>query len=146
MLHFVKSRRHFTFVKPNYINCFCFSHEVVVSKMRQFYGISYLVQRNTHVFAIFILRWNICSHLTKFTYFYKDIVGQKLYLVQGGNIIVELHMKDGTVVSLQSSMDGIITFLDTAFAAWCLQKGIDPQSCSFHDPSQSLWFPTVEDV
>jgi len=79
-------------------------------------------------------------------YYFREIRGQKLYLVQGGNIIVELHMADGSVVSLQSSMDGILTFLDTAFAAWCLQKGIDPQSCDFHDPSQSLWFPTVEDV
>ena len=79
-------------------------------------------------------------------YYFREIQGQKLYLVQGGNIIVELHMADGSVVSLQSSMDGILTFLDTAFAAWCLQKGIDPQSCDFHDPSQSLWFPTVEDV
>ena len=79
-------------------------------------------------------------------YYFREIQGQKLYLVQGGNIIVELHMADGSVVSLQSSMEGILTFLDTAFAAWCLQKGIDPQSCDFHDPSQSLWFPTVEDV
>ena len=79
-------------------------------------------------------------------YFFREIQGQKLYLVQGGNLIVELHMADGSAVSLQSTMDGIITFLDTAFAAWCLQKGIDPQSCAFHDPSQSLWFPTVEDV
>lgn len=79
-------------------------------------------------------------------YYFREIQGQKLYLVQGGNIIVELHMADGSVVSLQSSMDGILTFLDTAFAAWCLQKGIDPQNCDFHDPSQSLWFPTVEDV
>ena len=79
-------------------------------------------------------------------YFFREIQGQKLYLVQGGNLIVELHMADGSAVSLQSTMDGIITFLDTAFAAWCLQKGIDPQSCTFHDPSQSLWFPTVEDV
>lgn len=79
-------------------------------------------------------------------YYFRDIQGQKLYLVQGGNLIVELHMADGSAVSLQSSMDGILTFLDTAFAAWCLQKGIDPQSCTFHDPSQSLWFPTVEDV
>ena len=78
-------------------------------------------------------------------YFYKDIVGQKLYLVQGGNIIVELHMKDGSAVSLQSAMDGVYPFLDTAFAAWCLQTGRDPQSCDFHDPSQSLWFPTVEE-
>ena len=79
-------------------------------------------------------------------YFFRDIQGQKLYLVQGGSLIVELHMADGSAVSLQSSMDGILPFLDTAFAAWCLQKGIDPQSCTFHDPSQSLWFPTVEDV
>ena len=79
-------------------------------------------------------------------YFFREIQGQKLYLIQGGNIMVELHMSDGSAVSLQSSMDGSYTFLDTAFAAWCMQKGIDPQSCTFHDPSQSLWFPTVEDV
>lgn len=80
------------------------------------------------------------------TYFYKDILGQKLYLIQGGNIVIELHMADGSAVSLQSAMDGVYPFLDTAFAAWCLQTGRDPQSCDFHDPSQSLWFPTVEDV
>ncbi len=80
------------------------------------------------------------------TYTYKDILGQKLYLVQGGSIIVELHMADGSVVSLQSSMDGIYPFLDTAFAAWCMQTGRDPLSCDFHDPSRSLWFPTVEDL
>ena len=79
-------------------------------------------------------------------YFFREIQGQKLYLIQGGNIMVELHMSDGSAVSLQSSMDGIYTFLDTAFAGWCMQKGIEPQSCTFHDPSQSLWFPTVEDV
>ena len=79
-------------------------------------------------------------------YYFRDILGQKLYLVQGGSILVELHMADGSAVSLQSSMEGVYTFLDTAFAAWCLQKGIDPQTCTFHDPSQSLWFPTVEDV
>ena len=80
------------------------------------------------------------------TYRFSDIKGQKLYLVQGGNIIIELHMADGGTVSLQSTMDGVYPFLDTAFAAWCLQTGRDPQSCDFHDPSQSLWFPTVEDV
>ena len=80
------------------------------------------------------------------THYYKDIVGQKLYLIQGGNIVVELHMKDGSAVSVQSAFDGVYPFLDTAFAGWCLQTGRDPQSCDFHDPSQSLWFPTVEDV
>lgn len=80
------------------------------------------------------------------TYYYRDIRGQKLYLIQGGNIVVELHMADGNVVSLQSAMDGVYPFLDTAFAGWCLQTGRDPQSCDFHDPSQSLWFPTAEDT
>ena len=80
------------------------------------------------------------------TYRFSDIKGQKLYMVQGGNVIIELHMADGGTVSLQSTMDGVYPFLDTAFAAWCLLTGRDPQSCDFHDPSQSLWFPTVEDV
>ena len=77
---------------------------------------------------------------------YKEITGQKLYIVQGGSIVVELYLTDGTTLSLQSTMDGVYTFLDTAFAAWCIQTGRDPQSCDFHDPSKSLWFPSVEEV
>lgn len=80
------------------------------------------------------------------TYRFGDIVGQKLYIIQGGSTLVELHMHDGSAVSVLSTMDGAFPFLDTAFAAWCLQTGRNPQSCDFHDPSQSLWFPTVEDV
>ena len=80
------------------------------------------------------------------TYRFDQIQGQKLYLVQGGNVIIELHMDDGGAVSLQSTMDGVYPFLDTAFAAWCMQTGRDPQSCDFHDPSRSLWFPTVEET
>ena len=80
------------------------------------------------------------------THYYKDIVGQKLYLIQGGNIVVELHMADGSTVSVQSAFEGVYPFLDTAFAGWCLQTGRDPRSCDFHDPSRSLWFPTVEEV
>ena len=80
------------------------------------------------------------------TYCYRDIAGQKLYTITGGNVMVELHMKGGGTVSVHTAMDGIFPFLDTAFAAWCMQMGRDPQSCDFHDPSKSLWFPTVEDV
>ena len=80
------------------------------------------------------------------TYRFSDIKGQKLYMVQGGNVIIDLHIADGGTVSLQSTMDGVYPFLDTAFAAWCMQTGRDPQSCDFHDPSQSLWFPTVEET
>lgn len=90
----------------------------------------------------------LCSRFAKagVAYRYQDILGQKLYLIQGGNIVVELHMADGSVVSLQSTMEGVYPFLDTAFAAWCMQTGRDPMRCDFHDPSQSLWFPTVEDI
>ena len=80
------------------------------------------------------------------TYRFSDIKGQKLYMVQGGNVIIELHMADGGTVSLQSTMDGVYPFLDTAFAAWCLQTGRDPQSCDFYDPSKSWWFPHQEDA
>lgn len=77
---------------------------------------------------------------------YKEIQDQKLYLIQGGNILVELHLADGSTVTLQSTMDGIYTFLDTAFAGWCLQTGRDPQNCEFHDPSKHWWFPHEEEV
>ena len=79
-------------------------------------------------------------------YYYKDIKGQKLYMIQGGSTMVELHMADGSAVSLLTTMDGVFPFLDTAFAAWCMQTGRDPQNCDFHDPSKSLWFPTMEDI
>ena len=75
------------------------------------------------------------------TYCYRDIREQKLYLVQGGNVIVELHMADGRAVSVQSAMDGVYPFLDTAFAGWCMQTGRDPQSCEFYDPANHWWFP-----
>ncbi len=78
-------------------------------------------------------------------YFYKDIQGQRLYLVAGGNMIVELHMADGQTVSLQSIMDGVFPFLDHAFAAWCRARGLAKEDCEFHDPVQGCWFPSVEE-
>ena len=78
------------------------------------------------------------------TYRYQDIREQRLYLIQGGSVMVELHMADGTAVSLTSNMDGMYPFLDTAFTNWCLQTGRDPESCTFHDPSNHWWFPHEE--
>lgn len=77
-------------------------------------------------------------------YSFSDIKEQKLYLVQGGSTVVELHMTDGRAVGLQSTMEGTYPFLDHAFAAWCRQTGRDPEECEFHDPSNSLWFPMEE--
>ena len=77
-------------------------------------------------------------------YRYQDIQAQQLYVVQGGSIVVELHMADGRTVSVQSAMLGVYAFLDTAFAGWCRQKGIDSETCGFYDPANSCWFPTEE--
>ena len=79
------------------------------------------------------------------TYQFRDIRYQQLYLIQGGSTVVELHMADGSAVSIQSAMEGAYPFLDHAFAVWCRQTGRDPDSCSFHDPANSLWFPTEEE-
>lgn len=80
------------------------------------------------------------------TYAYREIKEQRLYLIQGGSIVIDLIMEDGSSVSLQSTMSGVYSFLDTAFAGWCLQTGKDPQSCDFHDPSKHWWFPHEEEV
>lgn len=77
------------------------------------------------------------------TYTYRDICSQQLYNASG-NIVVELHMADGTSFQVNSNMDGVYAFLDYAFSAWCTQKGIREDACSFHDPANSLWFPTEE--
>ena len=79
------------------------------------------------------------------SYPYRQIQSQKLYQITGGGVVVELHMENGKSVSVNSNMDGVYPFLDAAFSHWCRQKGIDPESCAFHDPSKSWWFPHETD-
>ena len=78
------------------------------------------------------------------TYRYRDILTQKLYVITGGSIVVELHMADGKAGSVQSNMNGAYPFLDAAFNGWCRQKGVEPESCQFHDPANHLWFPSED--
>lgn len=79
-------------------------------------------------------------------YTYDQILSQKLYIITGGSTVIELQMKDGSAVSLQSTMDGVFPFLDTAFAAWCMQTGHSMEKCDFYDPSKSWWFPHEEEA
>lgn len=77
---------------------------------------------------------------------FRNIRYQKLYMIQGGSIVIELHLADGQSVSIQSAMEGAYSFLDHAFYNWCRQNGYDPDSCTFHDPANHLWFPVEEDT
>ena len=79
-------------------------------------------------------------------YAFGNIRTQALYQIQGGRILVELHMADGSAVSVDTAMAGACDFLDYAFYRWCEQTGRDPENCTFHDPSNSLWFPTEEEA
>lgn len=76
-------------------------------------------------------------------YRYNQIAGQLLYNSYG-TILIELHMKDGRTVGLQAGMVGVYPFLDHSFTHWCRQTGRIPEDCEFHDPGNSLWFPSME--
>ena len=74
------------------------------------------------------------------TYQYKDIQSQQLYN-NAGNVLIELYMADGRAIQLQSSMEGVYSFLDTAFSKWLEQTGRKQEDCDFYDPDKSCWFP-----
>lgn len=80
------------------------------------------------------------------TYRFRDISHQQLYQVQGGHFIVELHMRDGEAVMVQTQMEGYRKFLDHAASKWCHARGIDPHCLSYYDPEQFVWFPAKEDA
>lgn len=77
-------------------------------------------------------------------YNYRDIQAQQLYNAQG-SLMVELYMTDGKSVSVHGNMNGAFDFLDKAFYSWCSQRGIDPETCEFHDPANSCWFPRASE-
>lgn len=79
------------------------------------------------------------------TYRYADILAQKLYEIQGGTLLVELHMADGKAVSVQTSMEGAKTFLDKAAHARMRQLGLNSHECQWFDETEGRWFPPVEE-
>lgn len=79
----------------------------------------------------------------KKVYYYKDIRAQQLYN-NAGQLLIELHMHDGTSVQVQGNMPGATAFLDHAYEAWVQQTGRREEDCAFHDTANSIWFPPVE--
>lgn len=76
------------------------------------------------------------------TYRYRDIVHQQLYELQGGQHIVELHMRDGSAVMVQTQMEGYREFLNHAARKWREGK----ENCPLTDPDQFKWFPSQEEL
>ena len=78
------------------------------------------------------------------TYYYNAIRAQQLYNNQG-HLLIELHMSDGNVIQLQSTMNGCYEFMDHAFAAWLKQTGKKKEDCPYYDPDNSCWFPPANE-
>ena len=77
------------------------------------------------------------------TYYFKNIRSQQLYIASG-NIIVELHMNDGSHFQVHTGMTGMGEFMDFAFQAWLQQTGRKLENCTWYDPDNSCWFPPYE--
>lgn len=73
-------------------------------------------------------------------YRFSQIAAQQLYTARG-TVTVELHMTDGSTVTLQPGLQGTYDFLEDAFRSWCRQKGLKPENCGFYDPDNSCYFP-----
>ena len=80
---------------------------------------------------------------TSVTYYFKNICAQQLYLA-AGNVVVELHMRDGSHFQVHTGMTGMDAFMDHAYTAWLEQTGRKAEDCSWYDPANSCWFPPYE--
>ena len=78
-------------------------------------------------------------------YRYADIAAQKLYEIQGGSLLVELHMTDGSSVSVQGNLEGAYRFLDKAAHARMRQLGLNSHECQWFDETKGQWFPPAEE-
>lgn len=77
------------------------------------------------------------------THSFGDIRSQQLYMT-AGNVVVELHMADGSHFQVHTGMNGMYPFMDHAFEAWLLQTGRSKADCTWYDMDNSCWFPPYE--
>jgi hypothetical protein len=71
-------------------------------------------------------------------YRYGDILGQKSILTRSG-VHATLYLKDGEII-VYSAMKGLNEFLKFAFARWCEEKDIDPDTVE-NNPQYLTYFP-----
>ena len=77
------------------------------------------------------------------TFYFKHIRCQQIYLASG-NVVVELHMNDGSHFQVHTGMTNMYAFMDHAFQVWLQQTGRRQEDCSWYDPDNSCWFPPYE--
>ena len=77
------------------------------------------------------------------TYYFKNIRSQQIYLASG-NVVIELHMNDGSHFQVHTGMVGMYPFMDHAFRVWLQQTGRRQEDCTWYDPDNSCWFPLYE--
>ena len=77
------------------------------------------------------------------TRYFKDIRSQQLYLA-AGNVVVELHMRDGSHFQLHTGMTGMYPFMDQAFQMWLEANQKKLEDCDWYDVENSCWFPPYE--
>jgi len=80
---------------------------------------------------------------SQLTFYFKDIRSQQLYLASG-NVVVELHMADGSHFQVHTGMVGMYPFMDHAFETWLQCSGRTKEECDWYDPDNSCWFPPYE--
>ena len=77
------------------------------------------------------------------TYYFKNISSQQLYMASG-NVVLELHMNDGSYFQVHTGMSGMYPFVDHAFNVWLEKTGRTKEDCTWYDPDNSCWFPPYE--
>ena len=73
---------------------------------------------------------------------YDEIHAQQAFLAKSGWNST-LYVAD-TELSLTAAMQGVDSFLNKAFFAWCRQKGIDPDTVE-NNPTMLVFFPPLEE-
>ena len=66
------------------------------------------------------------------TCYFKNIRSQQLYLASG-NVVVELHLHDGSYFQVHTGMVGMDAFMDHAFQAWLEQNGRRQEDCDWYE-------------
>lgn len=69
---------------------------------------------------------------------YEEILGQKSIIARSG-VNSTLYTEHGEI-PIYSAQTGVQDFLETAFAAWCEKKGVDPDTVE-NNPNYLTYFP-----